>query len=319
MLPGAGLPGSYTRAPVSSSSNRVLVLLALAANAGIAVLKFVAAAVSGSTAMLAEGFHSLADTGNQVFLLRGARQSRRQPTVRFPFGQGKEAYFWAFMVAVFLFVGGGVVAFTEGLDRWRHPHTAEGGLAFNLVVLGIAACFELGVAFRPALREFNRRRGSRRPWRAVRETKDPTLLVVLFEDSVAVLGIAVAATGLLLADATGDPHWDGLASMVIGVLLCATAWLLAVETKGLLVGESASREMVAAIRAATISAGGVETVDRLLTMHLGPDEVLVAMDLTPEPDFDADGLAALTGRIETAVTSAVPQATRVFVEFGPKR
>lgn len=301
---------------MSTSGNRVIVLLALAANAGIAVLKFVAAFISGSTAMLAEGFHSLADTGNQLFLLRGSKQAQLPPTVRFPFGQGKEAYFWAFMVAVFLFVGGGVVAFMEGLDRYRHPHEAEGGLALNLIVLGIAAAFELGVAFRPALREFNHRRGSRRPWRAIRETKDPTLLVVLFEDSVAVLGIVIAATGLLLAEWTGDPHWDGVASMLIGVMLCLTAWILAVETKGLLVGESASREMRSAIRAAALSVGAVETVERLLTMHLGPDEILVNLDLTVESGGSAADLEDLTDRIETAITAVVPQATRIFIEYG---
>ena len=301
---------------MSASQSRVLVLLALAANAGIAAMKFVAAFVSGSTAMLAEGFHSLADTGNQLFLLRGAKQSRLAPTVRFAFGQGKEAYFWAFMVAVFLFVGGGVVAFTEGLDRFRHPHAAEGGLAFNLIVLGIAAVFELGVAFRPALREFNRRRGTRRAWRAIRETKDPTLLVVLFEDSVAVLGIIVAAAGLLIAEWTGDPHWDGVASMTIGVMLCATDWILAVETKGLLVGESASREVRAAIRAAVLSVGGIETVERLLTMHLGPDEILVNLDVVVEPGRSDLQLEDLTRRLETAITAVVPQATRVFIEYG---
>jgi cation diffusion facilitator family transporter len=303
---------------MSTAQNRVIVLLALAANAGIAVMKFVAAFLSGSTAMLAEGFHSFADTGNQLFLLRGSKQSRLQPTVRYPFGQGKEAYFWAFMVAVFLFVGGGVVAFTEGLDRLRHPHEAEGGLAFNLIVLGVAACFELGVAFRPALREFNRRRGSRKPWRAIRETKDPTLLVVLFEDSVAVLGILVAATGLLLSEWTGDPHWDGAASMLIGVMLCLSAWILAVETKGLLVGESASREVRASIRAAALSVGEVETVERLLTMHLGPEEILVNMDVTVEPGRSGADLENLTRQIEAAITAVVPQATRVFIEYGPE-
>jgi cation diffusion facilitator family transporter len=301
---------------MSSSESRVLVLLALVANAGIAVLKFVAAFISGSTAMLAEGFHSLADTGNQLFLLRGAKQSRLAPTVRFPFGQGKEAYFWAFMVAVFLFVGGGVVAFTEGLDRFRHPHQAEGGLAVNLIVLGIAAAFELGVAFRPALKEFNRRRGTRRPWRAIRETKDPTLLVVLFEDSVAVLGIIVAAAGLLIAEWTGDPHWDGVASMTIGVMLCLTAWILAVETKGLLVGESASREVRSAIRAAVLSVGGIETMERLLTMHLGPDEILVNLDVVVEPGKSGAELEDLTTRLEAAITAVVPQATRIFIEHG---
>lgn len=291
-------------------------LLALGANVGIAILKFVAAAISGSTAMLAEGFHSVADSGNQLFLLRGSRNSRLRPSVRHQFGQGKETYFWAFMVAVFLFVGGGVVAFMEGLDRLRHPHEAAGGLAFNMVVLGVAAFFEIVVAFRPALKEFNRRRGSRAVWRTIRDAKDPTLLVVLFEDSVAVLGISIAATGLLLADATGNPAWDGVASMTIGVLLALTAWLLAIETKGMLVGESASRQTRSAIRSAALSIPEVETVERLLTMHLGPDEILVNMDVTVERGLTGEKVEEITARIEEEIFRVAPEATRIFIEFG---
>lgn len=299
---------------MASSESRAVVVLALIANSMIAVLKFVAAAVSGSTAMLAEAFHSVADSGNQLFLLRGTAASRFAPSVRFPFGRGKEVFFWSFMVAVFLFVGGGVVAFMEGLDRIRHPHEAEGGLAFNLIVLGVAAGFEVFIAFRPALREFNRRRGERQVWRTVRETKDPALLVVLFEDSVAVLGLTVAAGGLLLAEATGDPRWDGIASIVIGVLLAVTAWILAIEVKGLLVGEAASRSARSAIRSAALSVPEVETVDRLLTMHLGPAEVLVNMDIGVEDGLTDQQLEAVIDRVEAEIRSVEPSATRIFVE-----
>lgn len=301
---------------MATSGSRFIVLMALAANAGIAVLKFVAAALSGSTAMLAEGFHSVADSGNQLFLLRGAKASRFHPSVRYPFGRGKELYFWSFMVAVFLFVGGGVVAFMEGLDRIRHPHPHDKSITFNLVVLGLAACFELGIAFRPALKEFNRRRGTRRVWRTIHETKDPTLLVVLFEDSVAVVGLIVAASGLVLAQATGNSAWDGVASLVIGVMLAAVAWILASETKGMLVGESATREIRSTIRAAALSVLEVESVDRLLTMHLGPDEILVNMDLVVEAGLSAADLERVTDRVEREITGLVPQATRVFIEFG---
>lgn len=280
------------------------------------MLKFIAAFVSGSTSMLAEGFHSVADTGNQLFLLRGESRSRLKPSASHPFGRGKEAYFWAFMVAVFLFVGGGVVALAEGIDRLRHPHPPEGGLALNLTVLGIAAAFELGVAFRPALREFNRRRQGVPMWRAVRETKDPTLLVVLFEDSVAVLGILVAAGGILLGHLTDQPAWDGIASIVIGVLLCATAWVLAAETKAMLIGESASDTTLAAIRAAVLSLGEVQSVDRLLTMHLGPHEVLVNLDVIVSGDMGGAQLEDLTARLESAIAAAAPEATRVFIEYG---
>jgi len=293
-----------------------VVVLALVANVFIAAVKFVAAAISGSAAMLAEGFHSVADSGNQLFLLRGSAASHLRPSVRYPFGRGKELYFWSFLVAVMLFVGGGVVAFMEGLNRLRHPHPPEGGLAFNLVVLGVAAFFEIVVAFRVAVKEFNRRRGSRSLVRAVREGKDPALLVVLFEDSVAVLGLAVAAAGLLLAEWTGAAEWDAVASMVIGVLLGATAWILAVETKGLLVGESAGREVRSAIRAVATAVPGVETVDRLLTMHLGPDEILVNMDLVVDADLTEADSEEIVRRVEEEIRRLVPEATRVFIELG---
>jgi cation diffusion facilitator family transporter len=276
----------------------------------------VAAAISGSAAMLAESFHSLADCGNQLFLLRGTRASRFRPSVRFPFGRGMEIYFWSFLVAVVLFVGGGVVAFMEGLNRLRHPHPDMGGLVFNLVVLGIAAFFELMVAFRVAVKAFNRRRGTRGVVRAVREAKDPTLLVVLFEDSVAVLGLAVAAAGLLLAHWTGESYWDAVASMVIGGLLTATALILAIETKGLLLGESAGREVRAAIRSAALSVPRVETIDRLLTMHLGPDEILVNMDLVVDPGLSEEEGEAVVRQVEEEIRRLVPQATRVFIELG---
>jgi len=299
---------------MASSESRAVVVLALIANGSIAVIKFVAAGVSGSSAMLAEGFHSVADTGNQLFLLRGSTASRFDATARFAFGRGKESYFWAFMVAVFLFVGGGVVAFMEGLDRVRHPHESEGGLIFSLIVLAVAAFLEIFVAFRPALKEFNRRRGGRRMWRSIREAKDPTLLVVLFEDSVAVLGVMVAAGGLLLAHYTGNAQWDGLASMIIGVMLGATAWILAIETKSLLVGESATRASRSAIRAATLSVPEVETVDRLLTMHLGPEEILVNMDIGIEDGLSGAALEAVIDRVEDHIREAEPKATRIFIE-----
>jgi len=299
---------------MAAKESRTVVVLALIANSLIAVIKFIAAGISGSSAMLAEGFHSVADTGNQLFLLRGSSASRFLPTPRYSFGRGKEAFFWAYMVAVFLFVGGGVVAFMEGLDRVRHPHESEGGLIFSLIVLGLAALLEIFIAFRPALKEFNRRRGGRNFLRTVRESKDPALLVVLFEDTVAVLGVMVAASGLLLAHFTHEPRWDGVASMIIGVLLAATAWILAVETKSLLVGESASRASRSRIRAAALSVPEVETVDRLLTMHLGPEEILVNMDLSLDEGLSGDQVEEVIKLVEARIRSDEPMATRIFVE-----
>jgi len=298
-----------------ASESKRIVYLALAANAGIAVTKFVAAGVSGSSAMLSEGIHSLADTGNQLMLLRGHAASRRDASVQHPYGLGKEIYFWSFMVAVFLFVGGSVLSIVAGIDKIRHAaEHAEGGFWLSMGVLAIAAFFEGFVAFRPALKEFNRQRAGRTIPKTVRESKDPSLLVVLFEDSAAIVGLSIAAVGLTLAKLTGDVRWDGLASVLIGLLLAGVAWLLAVEMKSLLIGESATREERAKIRAAALSVGEVRTVDRLLTMQLAPEEVLVTMDVEFDEGISGEALGSAIVQIEREIADAVPAATRIFIE-----
>lgn len=299
-----------------ATESRTLVLLALIANGIIAVVKFVAAGISGSSAMLAEAFHSVADTGNQVFLLRGTAVSRYAADVKHPFGRGKEIYFWSFMVAVFLFVGGAVVAFLEGLEKVRHPEAGE-GLIFSLIVLAVAAAFEIFIAFRPALREFNRVRSGRDLLKTIRDARDPALIVVVFEDSAAVLGLAVAATGLVLADVTGWAQWDGVASIVIAVLLAAVAWVLAFEMKALLIGEAATRRERALIRGVTLAVPEVEAIERLLTMQLSSREILVNMDLDLHPGLTAEEAESVLERVEAEISAAVPAATRIFLEPGP--
>lgn len=295
-----------------SSGSKRIILLALAANAMIAVTKFVAAAISGSAAMFAEAIHSVADTGNQLFLLRGHAVSRYAPTVTHPYGRGAALYFWSFMVAVMLFVGGGIWSIYNGWQRIADSgaHESE-GLIFSLVVLGIAAGFELFVAFLPAVKEFNKERGSRGVWRTIKDSKDPSLVIVVFEDSSAVVGLVIAAVGLLLAHFTHNEMWDGLASILIGILLCAVAFVIAREMKALLEGESASREDRTAIRVAILSVGEVNHVDRILTMQLGPEEILVNADVAF--DDDVDEVAAIE-QIEASISKAVPAATRIFIE-----
>jgi cation diffusion facilitator family transporter len=309
---GATRPALASRAVATES--RKLVLLALTANASIAVVKFAAAAVSGSSAMLAEGFHSVADTGNQLFLLRGTAVSRYAPTARHPFGRGKELYFWSFMVAVFLFVGGAVAAFLEGWDRLRNPVEDQSGLLFSLAVLAIAAVFEMSIAFLPALKVFNSARSGRKILTAVREGRDPAVLVVVFEDTAAVAGVVIAAAGLLLVHWTGDSRWDGAASMLIAVLLAVVAWLLAFEMKTLLVGESASRGDRSLIRTATLSVPQVESIGRLLTMQLSPTEILVNMDVEFEDGLSGAQLEDVVDTIESNVREVVPAASRIFIE-----
>lgn len=300
-----------------ASESKTLILLALTANAVIAVVKFVAAAISGSSAMLSEGFHSVADTGNQLFLLRGNAVSRYAPDARHPFGRGKELYFWSFMVAVFLFVGGAVIAFLEGMDRIRHPHEDQAGLAFSLIVLGFAAAFEFFIAFGPALRRFNRGRAGRTLSATVRESRDPALLVVVFEDTAALIGVVIAAAGLLLAHFTGWAQWDGVASLAISLLLGSVAFFLAYEMKELLVGEAASRENRSAIRAATLSVREVSSIGRLLTMQLSPHEILVNMDVHLDDGLTTDQAEAVIDNIEAAIQEDVPEATRIFIELEP--
>jgi cation diffusion facilitator family transporter len=291
------------------------VVLALIANAVIAVTKFIAAGISGSAAMFSEGIHSVADTGNQVMLLRGDVASRYDPNARHPFGRGKEIYFWAFMVAVFLFVGGSVLSIVTGIDRIRHPDEhGEAGLVFSLVVLAVAAFFEIFIAFRPAIRQFNRLRMGRGIWTTLKESKDPALIVVLFEDSAAVIGLFIAATGLILTEVTGNGVWDGIASVLIGILLAGAAWVIAVEMKALLVGEAASREDRAAIRAATYSVEEVHHVARLLTMQLSPEEVLINMDLVFDEGLSDNDIERAIVEVEERIQSGVPSATRIFIE-----
>ncbi len=297
-----------------AAESRRLVILALVANFLIAVTKFVAAAISQSSAMLSEAIHSLADTGNQLFLLRGHAVYARAPDVRHPYGRGKELYFWAFMVAVVLFVGGSVLSVLTGIDRIRNPESSDEGYWLAMGVLVIAAVFEGSIALRPALKQFNAQRAGRSIPRSIQESKDPSLVVVVFEDVAALIGLAIAAVGLTLSRITGNGVWDGLASVLIGLVLAGVAWFIATEMKSLLIGESATREERSRIRAATLGVDEVQRIDRLLTMQLAPEEILVNMDVAFDDGLDTDQLEAAIRRIEDVIEEAVPSARKVFIE-----
>lgn len=298
-----------------AAESRRLVIFALIANAAIALTKFFAAAVSQSSAMFAEGVHSVADTLNQLFLLRGHQAAEFEADVQHPYGRGKEIYFWAFMVAVFLFVGGSVLSIVTGVNKIRHPEGhGEAGYWLSMAVLGIAAILEFTIALRPALKDFNASRAGRSITRSIRESKDPSLVVVVFEDVAALIGLAIAAIGLTITRITGDGLWDGLASILIGVLLAGVAGFIAVEMKSLLIGESATREERSRIRAATLSVNEVERIDRLLTMQLAPQEILVNMDLVFDDGLDTDELEAAIERIEAEIQENVPTAKKIFIE-----
>ncbi len=298
---------------MATEGSKTAVVAAIIGNSAIAVAKFGAAAVTGSSAMFSEGIHSVADTGNQAMLLWGLNASKREANTDHPFGRGKEVYFWSFMVAVILFVGGAVLSISHGIGAVRDPHDLESPVA-SIVVLLVAIVIE-GVTFSVALREFNRYRGSRATWRSIRDTKDTALLVVLLEDSAAMAGLLVALIGIGLALGTGNPIWDGIASITIGVLLALIAFVLAFETKALLVGEAASRADRARIRSLVLAHPNVEQVGRLLTMHLGPNEFLVNLDVDLVSDLDEGEIERTIDEIEDAIREVLPQAKNIFVEL----
>jgi len=295
-----------------ASGSKRLIILALSANVAIAITKFAAAAISGSSAMFAEAIHSLADSGNQLFLLRGEAVSRYKADVTHPFGRGKAMYFWSFMVAVVLFIGGAVIAIVNGWQRIQSPDVGEGeGLVFSLIVLAIAGGFEIFVAWVPALRQFNAIRGTKSAWRMIKESKDSALIIVLFEDSAAVVGLVVAAGGLILTEVTGTAIWDGLASIIIGLVLISVALIVAREMSELLIGEAASREHRTAIRVAILSVEEVHHVEQLLTMQMSPHQILVTADVAFDEDVDE-----VTGveHVEAAIKGACQEANRIFIE-----
>lgn len=292
--------------------SKKVVYAALAGNLAIAVTKFVAAFVTGSSAMLSEGVHSVVDTGNQGLLLYGMHRAKLPPDELYPFGHGKEIYFWSFVVALLVFAAGAGVSVYEGIVHLRHPVEMT-SVYVNYVVLGVAAAFEGGSWF-VAFREFREVKGGRGWFEAVRRGKDPTHFAVLFEDTAALLGIAVAFLGVAAGHATGEPRWDGIASIVIGLILATTAFLLARETKGLLIGESANREVIARIRALATRHREIPRVHEVLTMHMGPNFILANVAIEIACDVPRARAHELMDELDGEIKGADPRIKRVFIE-----
>jgi cation diffusion facilitator family transporter len=296
---------------VPSGSKRV-VYAALAGNLAIAVTKFIAAGFTGSSAMWSEGIHSMVDSGNQALLLYGMKRAERPPDARFPFGYGKEVYFWSFVVALLVFAAGAGLSLYEGVRHLRNPAEIENP-AINYVVLGIALLLE-GAPWLAAYREFSRMRGKRGVVEGVKRGKDPTVLAVLFEDSAAIAGLAVAFVGIALYQITGNPLFDAGASIVIGLILGATAMWLAFETKGMLIGESANREVVAEIRRLAERYPEVERVNEVLTMHMGPEYILANISLDIACDVPRTRAHAIMDELDARIKAADRRVKRVFIE-----
>ncbi len=295
------------------AKGRKSIYAAIAGNLLIAVTKFIAATLTGSSAMLSEGVHSLVDTGNGGLLLVGLRRARRPADDAHPFGYGKEVYFWSLLVAMLVFAGGGGVSVYEGILHVRHP-VELGDPTVSFVVLGLAFLFE-GTSWAVARKEFRSSQGEHNAWQAIRRGKDPTAFAVLLEDSAALVGIAVAAAGIGAGHVLGMPVLDGVASIVIGALLAFVAVVLARETAGLLVGESAPRELVEGVRGLVEDDPAVDEVVRILTMHMGPEDVLVNLDVRFRPGVDAAGVADAVERLERRVKEAFPRVRYLFIEM----
>ncbi len=300
----------------AQGSNRVIIT-ALAANIGIAVAKFVAAAVTGSSAMLTEGVHSLVDSTNQVLLLYGMRASRRPADARHPFGYGRELYFWSFIVAILVFALGAGVSLYEGVLHMLDPEPTT-SLLIAFGVLGVAAALEGWSTFE-ALRAFVKANAGTGFFRALRETKDAPTLIILLENGGALAGLLIAAAGLALAALTGNPLWDGAASVLIGLVLGAIAIMLLIEAKGLLIGEAADPALVEELRQCAENHPGVVSVKDVLTVHQAPDMVVAVINADFDDTISARAVEQIVYDIEQAVAHHFAVVTRVYVRpYDPK-
>ncbi|HEY2292409.1 MAG TPA: cation diffusion facilitator family transporter [Thermoanaerobaculia bacterium] len=284
----------------------------MAANLAIAATKFVAAGFTGSSAMISEGIHSLVDTGNQLLLLLGLRRSKKPPDATHPFGHGKELYFWSLVVAMLLFGVGGGMSVYEGVTHLLHPHPLEGA-TWNYVSLGIAFVFE-GISWVLAMRQLRPLIRERGVWKALRTSKDPSILILFFEDSAALVGLVFAFLGVFLGHLWNSPAADGVASILIGLLLAGVASLLVHESKGLLLGESADPRVLQGIREIVAGDPAVVRAQCPLTMHLSPDEVLLNLEIDFRPGLPPGQITESINRLEREIRRRHPEVQRIFIE-----
>ncbi|MCU1478419.1 MAG: cation transporter [Subtercola sp.] len=297
---------------MSTSGGSRAILAALGANVGIAIIKFIAFLLSGSSSMLAESVHSLADSGNQVLLLLGGRKARKEADVEHPFGYGRERYVYAFVVSIILFSVGGVFSLYEGVEKITHPHPID--VPWVPIIVLLAAMVLEGFSLRTAMRESNHTRGKQSWVQFVRRAKAPELPVVLLEDVAALIGLAFAFVGIVLAVVTGNGIWDGIGTIAIGTLLVAVAVVLGIETKSLLVGEGASAADITAILEAIDSGHDVERVIHMKTLYLGPDELMVAAKIALPATARLDDVANTINAVEARIREAIPIARVIYIE-----
>ena len=295
-----------------ASGSKTVIYAALFGNMAIAVTKFAASVMTGSSAMLTEAIHSVVDTGNQAVLLYGLKKARQPPDDRFPLGHGKEIYFWSFVVAILIFAVGAGVSVYEGIKHILHP-VAPGDPTINYIVLGLAMVFE-GGAWYMAFREFRRIKADQGYIEAIKKGKDPTVFVVLFEDSAALLGLFVAFLGIALGRYTGL-HWlDGAASVLIGLILAGVAVWLAFETKGLLIGEAAAPEVRRKALELLEAHPNIDKVNELLTLHMGPQSILILASADFDNSLNASEVESSVTDLKQAICGTLPGVARVFIQ-----
>jgi cation diffusion facilitator family transporter len=297
---------------VTQGTGNRAIIAAFLANLGIAVMKFVGFLITGAASMLAESIHSVADTGNQGLLLIGGRRGRRAPTPEHPFGYGQERYFWAFLVAVLLFTLGSLFALFEGAQKLIEPHELESPPVAIAILL--AAIVLEGWSLRTAVGEALKIRGNRSWWSFIRRTKNPELPVVLLEDLGALIGLAFALIGIGLAVLTGNPRFDAVGSVAIGLLLGFIAIVVGTEMRSLLIGEAAGSRVVDTIHETLAGTDGVRRLIHLRTLHLGPDELLVAAKVELDPELSFRHVAETVDRAEARLRAAVPVELVIYIE-----
>jgi cation diffusion facilitator family transporter len=295
-----------------AGSSKVAIYGAIAANSAIAVCKFIAAFFTGSSAMLSEGIHSLVDTGNGMLLLVGIKLSKKPPDRNHPFGYGNEIFFWSFVVAILIFALGGGIALYQGIQHILHPRQLA-NVHWNYVVLVLAMVFE-GAALRVALKQFRTTRRGRPFFQALKESKDSTTIAVVVEDSAALIGLVIALLSVFLGQVTGWVYFDGIGSVMIGLLLVSVSYFFAIECKALLVGEGLGVENIGIIESILEQDPRVANNRRPLSLYFGPEEVLVALDVHFVDELSSDEIEATVDRIEEQIKSAVPKVNRIFIE-----
>ena len=307
-----------TETEKKESGSRKVIYAAILANLGIAAAKFIVAAITGSAAMLAEGIHSAVDTGNEFLLLVGERNSEKPPDKRHPFGYGKALYFWALLVALSVFSLGGGLSIYHGISALRHPEPLEDPM-WNYIVLGISACFE-GYSWNVSRKALNeRRKAGASLWQTVHASKDASVFTVFIEDTAALLGLAIAAAGITLGYVFDSPYFDPAASVLIGLLLVGAAFALARETGALLVGEGIGTDATRRVCEILRADPSIEDVGKLLSMQLGPDEVLLTAAVRFNRGMRIDEVEAAIERLEKAVAAAYPAIRHIYFESGALR